>query len=237
MIRKRFQLKETIATLIADEERHIAAAIKSIKYHRKQLEQYISIDPFFKITLEPYECREGAPEIVRLMCEAARKARVGPMAAVAGAIAELAVEAMIANGASHAIVENGGDIAILNNRETVIGIYAGESPFKNLGFLLEPRTEPIGICTSSGTVGPSISFGNADAATVIASNASLADACATALGNEVKDKSSVEKAFDCIKGIEGVEGALVIIKDTVAAWNKIPKIVRVSLRPDCITRG
>ncbi|MEM2934628.1 MAG: UPF0280 family protein [Methanocellales archaeon] len=236
-MRRRFQLKETRATLIADEEKYIEAAINSIKYHRKQLEEYISRDPFFKITLEPYECGERAPEIVRLMCKGAKKARVGPMAAVAGAIAELALEAMIERGALHAIVENGGDIAILNDREIVIGIYAGESPFKNLGFLLEPRDKPIGICTSSGTVGPSLSFGNADAATVIANSASLADACATLLGNEVKGKLSVKSAFNSIKGIEGVEGALVVISDTLAAWGNIPRMVKVSLAPNCITRG
>lgn len=236
-MRRRFQLKETIATLIADEEKYVEAAINSIKYHRKQLENYISRDPFFKITLEPYDCGEKAPEIVKRMCEAARKASVGPMAAVAGAIAELAVEAMITKGASHAIVENGGDIAILNDREIVIGIYTGESPFKNIGFLLEPRDKPIGICTSSGTIGPSLSFGNADAATVIASSASLADACATLLGNEVKDKSSARNAFKSIKGIKGVEGALVVINDTMAAWGKIPRMVKVLLAPDCITRG
>jgi ApbE superfamily uncharacterized protein (UPF0280 family) len=234
-MRKRFQLKETIATLIADEEKYIDAAIESIKYHRKQLEKYISIDPFFKITLEPYECEEKAPEIVKLMCEAARKASVGPMAAVAGTIAELAVKAMIAKGASHAIVENGGDIAMINDREIVIGIYTGESPIKNIGFLIEPRREPMGICTSSGKVGPSISFGNADAATVIARSASLADACATALGNEVKDESSVKKAFDSIKEVEGVEGALLIINNTLAAWGKIPKIKKVLITPNCIT--
>ncbi|MEM2924627.1 MAG: UPF0280 family protein [Methanocellales archaeon] len=236
-MRQRFQLRETIATLIADEVKYIEEAIKSIKYHRRQLEEYISRDPFFKITLEPYECSEGAPEIVKLMCEASKKAGVGPMAAVAGAIAELALKAMMEKGASHAIVENGGDIAILNDRETVIGIYAGESPFKNLGLLLEPRDKPLGICTSSGTVGPSLSFGNADATTVIANTASLADACATLLGNEVKDKSSVKSAINNIKGIEGVEGALVIIGNTLAAWGNIPRIVEVSLSPDCITRG
>lgn len=236
-MRRQFQLKETIATIIADEETYIDEAIESIRYHRKQLEQYISRDPFFRITFEPYECAEGAPEVVQRMADAAKKAGVGPMAAVAGTIAELVVEAMIARGASHAIVENGGDIAILNDREITMGVYAGESPLKNIGFAIEPRKKPFGICTSSGTVGPSISLGNADAATVFATSASLADACATALGNEVKDEASVERAFESIKNIEGVEGALVIIGETIAARGKIPRIERVSISPDCITRG
>ena len=236
-MRRQFQLKETIATIIADEETYIDEAIESIRYHRKQLEQYISRDPFFRITFEPYECAEGAPEVVQRMADAAKKAGVGPMAAVAGTIAELVVEAMIARGASHAIVENGGDIAILNDREITMGVYAGESPLKNIGFAIEPRKKPFGICTSSGTVGPSISLGNADAATVFATSASLADACATALGNEVKDEARVERAFEIIKNIEGVEGALVIIGETIAAWGKIPRIERVSISPDCITRG
>ncbi len=236
-MRRHFQLKETAVSIIADEERYIAEAIESIKYHRKQLEQYIARDPFFKITFEPYECKESAPEIVQLMSKVSGKAGVGPMAAVAGTIAELALEAMTSKGATHAIVENGGDIAILNDREITLGIYAGESSFKNIGFVLEPGFEPFGICTSSGTVGPSISLGNADAATVIATSASLADACATALGNEVQDRASVERAFKSVKGIAGVEGAIVIIGDTIATWGKVPKLTEVSISPDCITRA
>jgi hypothetical protein len=163
------------------------------------------------------------------MIEATSNFGIGPMAAVAGALAEFAVEAMRDAGASYAMVDNGGDIALLTDRELLVGIHAGQSPFSNkIALRLAPSSLVRGICTSSGTVGHSISFGIADAATVLSSSATLADAAATALGNAVTAPDSLATAFDAISHVPALEGALVICKDVLATWGRLPEIVRTT---------
>ena len=231
-MRARFQLKETTVTITA-EEKYIEVAKQVIREHRGHLERYIRSDPFFRITLEPYQAQKNVPEIVKRMCEASNAVGVGPMAAVAGAIAELTVEAMMEKGAKHVIVDNGGDIALVNETAILVGIYTGESPIKDLALQIEPRDSLIGICTSSGRIGHSISFGNSDAATVVSSSAALADAVATALCNKTVSKKDLGRAFD---GIKNIDGALVIYGDNMVRWGKLPKIVNVSVNPDLVTR-
>ena len=232
-----FKLKETIATIIADKEEYIEVAEQSIRLSRAELESYIRKDPFFRITLEPYACKAGGPEIVERMSKASFLAGVGPMAAVAGTIAALAVEAMVKKGATHAIVDNGGDIALINDREVLVGIHAGSSSL-GLGFRLEPSDEILGICTSSGTVGPSLSFGYADAATVISKDVALADAVATALGNEIKEGKTeeIKKALEKIKRKE-IEGALVIKGKNIGFFGNLPELIRAKIKPEIITKG
>ncbi|MCC4770747.1 UPF0280 family protein [Methanosarcina sp. DH2] len=237
-IKEHFQLKETIVTLAAYDPSHIEAAKKAIRTHRAFLETYILSDPYFQLTLEPYECPKNAPEVVRRMIKAGNTMGIGPMSAVAGTISALAVEAMVKAGAKYAIVDNGGDIALINDRPVVVGIYAGQSPIKNLGLIFEPRDSITGVCTSAGTVGPSISFGMADAAAVFSDDVSLADAAATALGNEVgTGKESVEASFKAVKGIPGIKGALVIQGEYIGMWGELPKITRADVRHEYITKA
>lgn len=232
----KYTIKETIVTVIAEEEYH-RVCLDSIKRSRSDLELHILRDPFFKVTLEPYRCDEDAPEVVRRMVASTAKAGVGPMAAVAGTIAWLAVEDMVRAGAKYAIVDNGGDIAMINDEPAIIGIYAGESPIKGFGMEIPSRDSALGICTSAGTVGPSLSFGNADAAMIISENVSIADACATALGNRIVDETSLEHAFDFLRGIPEVSGALGIIGDKMATYGKLPKIVKANVDYEKITKG
>lgn len=236
MLTKKYQVKETIVTVTADEPYH-TACLDSIRRSRADLERHILENPFFKVTFEPYECAPDAPEVVRRMVKATARVGVGPMAAVAGTIAWLALEDMARAGCSYGIIDNGGDIALINDRPVVIGIYAGESPIKGLGLEIEPREKVLGVCTSSGTVGPSISLGNADAALIISEDISLADAAATALGNRIIDKDSLTSAFDFLKGIPEVAGAIGIIGDCVATYGKLPKIVRANVEYEKITKG
>jgi ApbE superfamily uncharacterized protein (UPF0280 family) len=237
-IKEHFQLRETIVTIAADDPTHIEAAKEAIRVHRSVLETYILSDPYFQFTLEPYECPKNAPEIVRRMVKAGNTMGIGPMSAVAGTISALAVEAMVKAGAKYAIVDNGGDIALINDRPVVVGIYAGQSPIKNLGLIFEPRDSITGVCTSAGTVGPSISFGMADAAAIFSDDVSLADAAATALGNEVGiGKEAVEASFKAVKGVPGVKGALVIQGEYIGMWGKVPKITRADVRHEYITKA
>ena len=215
---------------------YIEIAKEEIVRRRRDLERFVRWHPYFLVALEPYQIDEAekdeVPEIVERMITAAEKVGIGPMSAVAGTLAEFACEAMLDAGARYAMVDNGGDIALINDREVLVGIYAGESQFSNrVALRIKSRASPgasiIGICTSSGTVGHSISFGTADAATVISTSAPLADAAATALCNTITDAKSIPDAFSVIDHVEGIEGALVIYKDTLATCGKVPEIVKI----------
>lgn len=236
MLTRKYRAKETIVTVTADEQYH-PVCLASIGRSRSDLERHILEDPFFKVTFEPYECPPGAPEVVKRMVDAASRVGVGPMAAVAGTIAWLALEDMVKAGCTYGIIDNGGDIALINDRTVVVGIYAGESPIKGFGLEIGPRDRILGVCTSSATVGPSISLGNSDAALIISEDVSLADAAATALGNRIVDKESLATAFDFLKSIPEVSGAIGIIEDRMATYGRLPEIVRADVDQGKITKG
>ncbi len=236
ILRAHFQLKETIVTIFAREERHIEAARRSIREQRAYLEDFIGKDPFFQITLEPYDpAPQVAPQIVQQMIEKSAVFGIGPMSAVAGVIAGLAVKAMMDEGATYAVVDNGGDICILNDQPILVGIYAGSSPLRDLAFQLAARERPLGICTSAGSVGPSISFGCADAAVVISEDVALADAAATALGNAVTADGQLPECFQVIDR-PGIDGALVIRGDKMALWKELPPLRRAHVGAERITK-
>jgi ApbE superfamily uncharacterized protein (UPF0280 family) len=227
IVREHFEIGETAVTIVAEPE-HIVHAKEAIFQARRDLQLFMSTDPFFQITFEPYQAPADAPPIVRRMCGAATVAGVGPMAAVAGAIAEAAVQAMVDHGARHGIVDNGGDLALMLSEETPVGIYAGQSDFQGFAYLLPPTDGIYGVCTSSGTVGPSISLGRADAATVFARDVALADACATALGNLVvdEDEETLGEAVQLIGSFPGVDGCVVMIGPHMAMRGLVPEMVR-----------
>lgn len=227
---KIIRVRETVIRLVCDPMFWDDALEEVIKC-RREIESFIRRDPMFLLTLEPYD--GSGSGIVQKMIDASRKFGVGPMAAVAGAISDSVLSRLLEKGASHAIVENGGDIAMRNDRRVLIGIYAGSSPIKNLAFEIDRMDDPLGICTSSGTVGHSLSFGCADAAVVIAENATIADAAATALGNEVKD-CEMKDCFRILEPHPEVYGAMVIVGDKIATYGNLPRIVRAKIPDDLI---
>ncbi len=184
----------------------------SLSRHRGDLEEFLARQPLPATAYRPYDVPEDAPEVVTLMAGAAQRAGVGPMAAVAGALAELVAKDLLSQS-PEIMVENGGDIQIHSEQQRRVGVFAGESPLSDKLALVIPPTPPggLGVCTSSATVGPSYSAGRADSALVISQSAALADAAATALGNRVKDPSHVEEALSWVAGIEGIIACLVII--------------------------
>ena len=192
--------------------------------YRLQVENYIKAHPDFLTSLSPIEPVPDAPYIITAMCDAARKAGVGPMAAVAGALSEMTGRELL-RFSEEVIVENGGDIFMSTKIVRKVGIFAGKSPLsEKLALEIMPEKSPLGLCTSSGTVGHSLSFGKADAALVISADTFLADAVATALGNMVKSPEDMEAALEFASAIEGVEGALVIIGDRLGVWGDIKLI-------------
>lgn len=200
-------------------------ARESAAKYRKQIKDYIRRCEYFLTTLEPIEVHEDAPQIVKDMASAAKVAGVGPMAAVAGALAEYIGNDLL-KFSDQIIIENGGDIFIKATKKKLIGIYAGNSPFTGkIGMQIEPEQTPLGICTSSGTVGHSLSFGRADAVVILSKWTALADAVATATGNIVKSENDIHKGIDFARSIDGIEGAIIIFGSKIGIWGDI-KIVK-----------
>jgi ApbE superfamily uncharacterized protein (UPF0280 family) len=191
-----------------------------LKY-RRQLEKYIEQNPVFLTSLEPVTAPASCPRIVQEMIDAAQKAGVGPMAAVAGAIAE-SVGRELLDFSPEIIVENGGDIYLKSLRKRTVGIFAGKSPLTGkIGLEVNAQDTPLGICTSSGTVGHSLSFGRADAVVTIAPSATLADAAATAICNLVSQADDITSALDYGQSITGLRGIIIVIGDDIGVWGEV----------------
>jgi ApbE superfamily uncharacterized protein (UPF0280 family) len=220
LISRRILIKET--DLLVSAATDLSEQAKDRVYHyRRHLEDYIKRRPEFLSTILSYPEDPFAPPIVREMIRATRRFAVGPMAAVAGAIAQF-VGTDLLDYSEEVLVENGGDIFVKTKRPATVSIFAGSSPLTNrLGLVLQPERMPLGVCTSSGTVGHSLSLGIADAVCVVASSASIADAAATALGNKVTSKSKLASEIESFKGYEDIRGAVVVIGETVASWGEI----------------
>jgi len=196
-------------------------AYKLVLKYRETLERYIERHPAFLTSLKPIPVDENAPHIVREMSDATAKVGVGPMASVAGAIAEFVGNELLAFS-PEIIVENGGDIYLKSLDKRIIGIYAGESPLTGkIGLEIEGEDTPLGICTSSGTVGHSLSYGKADAVVVVSPSATLADAVATAIGNLIKQPSDIPTGIEFAQGIEGLKGVIIIQGDDMGLWGKV----------------
>jgi uncharacterized protein len=188
-------------------------ALSSIHRYRSNLEAYIASHPEFLTSLYPIKSDDFAPPIIRDMIIASSKADVGPMAAVAGAIAEFVGKDLLLYS-RNVIIENGGDIFIESQNDIHVGILAGNSPLSDkISIIIRKEDMPMGICTSSGTVGHSLSFGKADAVCVKAKSASLADAAATAIGNITKSKKDISRAIQAGMKIKDVLGIVIIVED------------------------
>ncbi len=225
-MRHRFQVQETILTLVCDQE-YLPPAKAAVFEARASIESKIASDPFFGITYEPYLEDPRDDDIVRRMCRASVRSGVGPMAGVAGAVAEHVVERMVEAGAQEAIVENGGDIAFYSKRPVPVGIYADDSVFKDVGYLV--RSEGItGICSSSAKIGPSVSLGASDLCTVFSDDVVLADCCATLLGNRVRSPEDLADAVEYVGSIEGVKGCVAICAGKVAMFGDVPEMISTS---------
>ena len=213
--------KETDLSIYADIDLKKEGS-RSVSRLRRELESYIRSDPDFFSSLEPLKLKPGAPEIARVMAEAGKKAGVGPMAAVAGAFSDFVGRELL-KLSKQVIIENGGDIFISSLVPRTIGIYAGEeSPFTGrLAISVEDAKNGLGICTSSGTVSHSLSFGKTDATLIISDSAALADAAATAVGNAVKSKEDIERGLEVARSIDGVKGVLIIAGDKMGTWGEI----------------
>ncbi len=228
LIKEHYAYKESVCTIISDQQTAIRIAKDSIQKNYAQLEGYIHSNPKFLHSLTPVDVPE-TPLVAKLMAQAAETASVGPMASVAGVIADLAVQDMVRSGCGVAVVEDGGEISAQSNQPVDVAVAAGEEPLsKRFGFRL---TEfPIGVATSSGRFSHAVSFGDVEAATVFCKNAALADAAATAVANVVKGEdiqASIQAGIDRGLSIGGVLGVLILYRGQVGTAGKIPQMIKI----------
>jgi uncharacterized protein len=184
---------------------------------RSEMEDYLLKDPIFGKTFNPHQAEPNAPEIVKVMAEAADRAGVGPMASVAGAFAETVGRHLMQQfEIQELVVENGGDIFLKINRNLLMSVYAGSSPLsEKIGIEIQADQSPMGVCTSAGTVGPSISLGKTDATMIICRNTALADALATTFGNLVQKPEDVQQVTQQTEQFPEILSAVIICRDKI----------------------
>jgi ApbE superfamily uncharacterized protein (UPF0280 family) len=197
-------------------------ALHFVLQYRSHLENYLKENPLFLTALAPLSFDPLAPAIIKEMLKAAETAGVGPMAAVAGAIAEFVGKELLSAGAKEVVVENGGDIYLCRTKDCRVGIFAGASPLsKRVGIKISRDHMPLGVCTSSGTVGHSLSLGHADSVTVLAESACLADALATRIANETKNSDDITQALELAKNFPALMGLVIIKDEKIGAWGDV----------------
>lgn len=218
----RIAVKETDLQILTDKPVDKDFIKRRIDFYRGQIESYISKDNRFLTSLKPIEVELNAAPIVRKMSCAAKKANVGPMAAVAGAIAQNLGKDLLRRGFKEVIIENGGDIFLKIKKIRRVAVYAGKlNSLNNLKLKITPQNTPLGICASSAALGHSLSFGRADSVVILSKDASLADAAATAVCNCVKSKDNLKDCLNFAYSIKGVTGAVIILKSNFASIGKI----------------
>jgi uncharacterized protein len=201
---------------------------REIVAQRAALEAYIRRHPAFQRAMEPVGLRADAPDIAREMARAAERVGVGPMAAVAGAIAERAAQAACAAGARAVMIDNGGDVFVVLTHPALIGLHTGTAMLSNrLAFHVPPERTPLALCSSSGRMGHSTSLGACDLATVVSANAALADAAATRAANLVCTAADIDPALEAIGSIPGVDGVLIVKDDRIGLSGRLPELVKV----------
>jgi ApbE superfamily uncharacterized protein (UPF0280 family) len=216
MYRTEFLEKETKVKILADTRAHAQLAMDDIRKARGIIESWIFGHPEFLTSLEPIDYSEHMPSIVREMVEASAAAGVGPMASVAGVIAESACRKMREGGSSICLVENGGDVFAITDKTLRIALYAGDgSPANGLCVELDKENTPLSVCSSSSTMGHSLSFGDCDLVTIAGKSAALADSLATATCNRIRKESDMDSALSWAIS-KGARAALAIKSDKVS---------------------
>lgn len=196
-----------------------AQALALLLEARAQIEGYIAHHPQFLRSLTPLPNDNGAPAVAAAMLDAAQRARVGPMAAVAGAIAEF-VGRGLAVTSREVIVENGGDLYLQSHQPRELTLLAENTALGGIRITVPAAPQGIGIATSAGTLGHSLSFGKADAVMVVAESSVLADALATAIGNLVQGERDLATAIAHAQAM-GACAAVIVADAHIAAWGDI----------------
>jgi len=219
---KTFQVVVQETDLLVHAEKRLAQETRELVLeHRGYVEAHIKANPEFMTALDPWRYLDPAPNIISDMINAGAKAGVGPMAAIAGAIAESVGRGLL-DLTDQVIVENGGDVFIKTNTPVTVGIFAGASPLSmKVGLRLSCEKKPTAACTSSGTLGHSLSLGKADAVCVIADSCALADAAATSIGNLIQSEADINSAMTAGRRIPEISGMVIITGEKIGAWGDL----------------
>jgi hypothetical protein len=214
--------KETDLLIFTNKPLKPSLAEERIRAYRWDIENYINRDHRFLTALKPIPVEINASPIVKDMAGQSKKANVGPMSTVAGAIAEFLGKDLLKAGYKDVIVENGGDIFLKTRSRRKVGVYVGRSKlWSKLQLEIKPKDTPLGICTSSGTLGHSLNFGCADSVVIISKSCSLADAVATATANRINSKDDLQRALDFARSVKGVLGVVIILKNNLITWGNV----------------
>jgi len=228
LIKQTYSEAESQGLILSDNIEAIKTGLNALLVNRKELEKYLLVNPYFEHSFEPVDVND-APEIIHLMADSSKKANVGPMASVAGALADLMVKAMVDSGAKNALVENGGESSLFSDRPVDVALQIGETEIsKKIGFRIEKF--PAGVATSSGVYSHAFSFGDAEAVTIFAQNASLADAAATSTCNVVRGKNyekAIREGIERALSIEGVQGVFISYGNLTGFGGQIPQILKI----------
>lgn len=214
--------KETDLQIFTDKPLNLGFVEEKIRAYRWDIENYIDKDHRFLSAIKPIPVEINASSIVKNMAGQSKKANVGPMSTVSGAIAEFLGKDLLKKGYKDVIIENGGDIFLKTRKARKIGVYVGRSKlWDKLQLEIKPKDTPLGICTSSGTLGHSLNFGCADSVVIISKSTSLADAVATATANRIQSKDDLQKALDFARSVRGILGVVIILKNNLLTWGKV----------------
>ena len=189
---------------------------------RGQLKAFISLHPEFQESLTPVAVPERSSEIIKRMANATAIAGVGPMAAVAGTISQMVCE-RFADYSSELVVENGGDVFMMSTKNRVAGLLPDPHSSATVGVVVHAKEFPVAICSSSATIGHSLSLGKGELVAVRSIDGSLADACATALCNTIKNARDVEKVTEQAEAFAqyGIEGVFAQCDGRIGLWGKM----------------
>ncbi len=201
--------------------KHLAQEmLQSLGRLHADLRVWMGLYPQFRTSLEPLPMPKNAPDIVLRMYTAAQSVGVGPFAAVAGSISQMLAELHVHESAD-LIVENGGDVYLYSQKERVVGILSDPEHEASLGLILRKEDFPLALCSSSATIGHSLSLGQGELALVRAKDAALADALATALGNRLRSAKDIEMVLEFGQSIEGIDGILVQCDAALGVWGNM----------------
>ncbi|MCP4764501.1 MAG: UPF0280 family protein [archaeon] len=229
-IKKHLNVKESDVTIISEKNEYIEAAISVLNEERLIIESTIKKYPKFKTSFIPYSI-PNPPDIIERMQLAAEICDVGPMASIAGALADKMSDSIKKKGAKIAVIENGGEIIIDSVEDIHIALYSMTTALKaKMGFIFKGGNKPIGVGTSSGTFGHAFSFGDADTVTVFGDNAAIGDAAATRVANAVKGEdieNSIGKGLEVADSLEKISGTFITRGKLVGKSGSIPELIAI----------
>ena len=183
----------------------LAARVRTL---RGELEAWIVLHPEFRHSLVPVplSCSVPPSEIVRRMADASAIAGVGPFAAVAGTIAQMAAESLV-DRSPDLIIENGGDIFMYSRRDRVVGLLPDPESGVLIGLNVAASACPLALCASSATIGHS-------------PDGALADALATALCNRLQGPGDVKAVVDYARRFvkHGLTGIFAQCGGAIGVW-------------------